>query len=142
MSFTIRVSNYTIRHLEELFSLSRVIPAVNQVEFTPFCFQKELLDFCRKHHIQLQAYSPLTRGRRLDDPPLVKLAAQYHCSVPQLLIRWAIQHDVVAIPKASNLKHIRENAQVFDFSITDEDMVTLNSLNENLHLCWDPTNVL
>jgi diketogulonate reductase-like aldo/keto reductase len=137
----IGVSNYTIRHLEELFSFSAVIPAVNQVEFTPFCFQKELLDFCRKHNIQLQAYSPLTRGQRLDDPTLVELAAQYRCSVAQLLIRWAIQHGAVTIPKASNPMHIRENAQVFDFSITDADMLTLNSLNENLHLCWDPTNV-
>ena len=137
----IGVSNYTIRHLEELFSVSGVIPAVNQVEFTPFCFQKVLLEFCRKHNIQLQAYSPLTRGQRLNDPTLVKLAAQYHCAAAQLLIRWAIQHDVVAIPKASNPKHIRENAQVFNFSITDEDMISLNNLNENLHLCWDPTNV-
>jgi methylglyoxal/glyoxal reductase len=135
------VSNYTIRHLEELFSVSGVIPAVNQVEFTPFCFQKELLEFCRKHNIQLQAYSPLTRGQRLNDGTVVKLAGQYHCSPAQLLIRWAIQHDVVAIPKASNPTHIKENAQVFDFSITNEDMISLNNLNENLHLCWDPTNV-
>jgi methylglyoxal/glyoxal reductase len=137
----IGVSNYTIRHLEELFSVSRVIPAVNQVEFTPFCYQAELLEFCRKHRIQLQAYSPLTRGQRLNDPKVSKLAAKYRCSAAQLLIRWVIQHDAVAIPKATNPIHIRENALVFDFSITDEDMDTLNSLNENLHLSWDPTNL-
>ncbi len=93
---------------------SRVIPAVNQVELTSYCFQKELLDCCRKHNILLQAYSPLPRGQRL---------------------------DAVPIPRATNPTHIRENAQVFDFSITGEDMNTLNSLNENLHLSWDPTNL-
>ena len=137
----IGVSNYTIRHLEELLSVSTVVPAVNQVEFTPFCYQQELLEFCRNHGIQLQAYSPLTRGQRLNDPKIVKLAAQYRCSSAQLLIRWVIQHDAVAIPKATNPMHIRENAKVFDFSLTDADMNTLNSLNENLHLSWDPTNV-
>lgn len=136
------VSNYTIRHLEELLTVSAVVPAVNQVEFTPFCYQKELLEFCRKHQIQLQAYSPLTRGRRLNDPTLVKLAAQYRCSSAQLLIRWVIQHDAVVVPKATNPKHIRENVQVFEFSITDEDMNTLNGLNKNLHLTYDPANIL
>lgn len=137
----IGVSNYTIRHLEELLSIATVVPAVNQVEFTPFCYQKELLDFCRKHGIQLQAYSPLTRGRRLNDPRIVQLAAHYRCTSAQLLIRWVLQHDAVAIPKATNPMHIKENVQVFDFFIRDEDMNTLNSLNENLHLTYDPANI-
>lgn len=135
----IGVSNYTIRHLEELLGVCKIVPAVNQVEFTPFCFQRELLDFCRRHQIQLQAYSPLVRGQRFAHPVLVQLAGQYGRSAPQILIRWALQHGVAAIPKASNPDHIRENFQVSDFAISDADMQELDGLNEDLHLCWDPT---
>ena len=137
----IGVSNYTVHHLQELMSVSGVVPAVNQVEFTPFCFQRELLQFCRDHRIQLEAYRPLTAGQRLGHPSLVRLAAKYNRSPAQVLIRWGIQHDLVVIPKASNSNHIRENATVFDFSIADEDMEAMNAWNENLRLCWDPTGL-
>jgi diketogulonate reductase-like aldo/keto reductase len=137
----IGVSNYTIHHLEELLATCKIAPAVNQVEFTPFLYQQELLAFCRRHGIQLEAYSPLTRGQRLKHPVVAGLAGKYERSPAQILIRWALQHDVVAIPKATTRSHIQENISVFDFSISPTDMASLNGLNENLHLCWDPSSV-
>jgi diketogulonate reductase-like aldo/keto reductase len=138
---TIGVSNYTVRHLKELLAVCGVVPAVNQVEFTPFCFQRDLLEFCIQHGIQLQAYSPLVRGERLNHPALLAVAARNKRTVPQILLRWALQHRVAVIPKASQRAHILENAAIFDFVLSAEDMRQLDSLNENLHLCWDPTDV-
>ena len=137
----IGVSNYTIRHLEELLSIASVIPAVNQVEFTPFCNQRELLQFCNLHGIRIEAYSPLTRGNQLHNPALLRLASKYRRSTAQLLIRWALQQTVIAIPKACSVQHLKENFEVFDFSISAEDMESLNGLNENLHYCWDPSDI-
>jgi len=137
----IGVSNYTVRHLEELLASSPVIPVVNQVEFHPFLFQKDLLDYCRAHDIQLQAYSPLTKGQRLNDPNISRVAEKYGKSNAQIMIRWALQHDVVVIPKSSNRERIRENAAVFDFQIADEDMAFLDSLDESWRCTWDPNGV-
>ncbi|MFQ6128895.1 MAG: aldo/keto reductase [Thermoplasmata archaeon] len=137
----IGVSNYTIRHLEELLNTSSTVPAVNQVEFNPYLYQKDLLDFCRFHDIQLEAYSPLTRGLRLNDPKLVAIASTYSKSPAQILIRWGLQHGVVVIPKSSKRERIYENADVFDFAISPEDMRILDSLHENLRMVWDPSEV-
>jgi len=137
----IGISNYTIRHLQEILSASNVKPAVNQVEFTPFCNQRELLAFCRGQNIQMEAYSPLARGNRFSNSTLMRIAEKYGRSTAQILIRWALQHQMVVIPKASNIKHLRENFEVFDFSMLPEDMATLDGLNENEHFSWDPTDV-
>lgn len=138
---TIGVSNYTIRHLKQLLNESDVIPAINQVEFNPWLYQEELLDFCRLNDIQLEAYTPLTRGRRLDEKSVLNIAEKYQKSSAQVLIRWAFQHDIVVIPKSANKDRIIGNANVFDFKISDEDMKTLDSLNENYRVCWNPTDV-
>jgi len=135
------VSNYTIKHLEELLANSSVVPAVNQVEFQPFLYQKELLNFCKKHGIQLEAYSPLTKGQRLNDPRLIDVAKRYKRSVPQMLIRWCLQHEVVAIPKSATKKRIEENASIFDFSISEKDMASIDSLNEDFRCTWDPSEI-
>jgi diketogulonate reductase-like aldo/keto reductase len=137
----IGVSNYTIQHLEELLSWADVVPAVNQVEFSPYLYQEELLAYCREREIQLEAYSPLTKGRMLDDPPLVAVAEKYDKSPAQILIRWALQHRVVVIPKSSNQAHIRANADVFDFEIEPEDMARLDELDRGLRVSWDPSEV-
>ncbi|MGD8414632.1 MAG: aldo/keto reductase [Candidatus Latescibacterota bacterium] len=139
-AMSIGVSNYTARHLEELLDSCNTPPAVNQVEFHPFLFQSELLQFCRSNYICLEAYSPLTKGNKLGDRRLVSIAGRYGKSVAQILIRWAIQHDVVVIPKSSNKSRIEENARVFDFEISEEDMSSLDGLNEDLHITWDPTD--
>ncbi|MBD3190638.1 MAG: aldo/keto reductase [Candidatus Heimdallarchaeota archaeon] len=137
----IGVSNYQIRHLQELLDNSTVVPTVNQVEFHPFLYQKGLLNFCRSNNIQLEAYSPLTKGRKLNDPKLLKIAEKYSKTSAQILIRWCLQKEVVTIPKSSSLKHITENANVFDFNISQEDMNLLDSFNEDLHTSWDPSTI-
>jgi len=139
---SIGVSNYMIRHLEELLEHCTVIPAVNQVEFSPYLYLEELLEFCQSHNIQLEAYSPLTKGRKLEDPKLMTIAKKYSKSPAQLLIRWVLQKDVVVIPKSSKQERIAENADVFDFTISVEDMIKLDSFNEDLRTSWDPSTVL
>ncbi|UCE09128.1 MAG: aldo/keto reductase [Candidatus Thorarchaeota archaeon] len=138
---TIGVSNYQYRHLEELLGECSVVPAVNQVEFHPFLFQRELFLYCKSKSIQLEGYSPLTKGMRLRDPQLQWIAAKYNKTVAQILVRWQLEHDIVTIPKSARANRIRENSQVFDFSISREDMKILNNMNEDLRTSWDPTNV-
>jgi diketogulonate reductase-like aldo/keto reductase len=135
----IGVSNYMIRHLEELLGSSSTVPAVNQVEFSPYLYQKDLLEFCRKHKVQLEAYSPLTKGHKLNDPKLVALASTYSKSPAQILIRWALQREIVVIPKSSSKQRITENAAVFDFTISPEDMSALDSFDQGLRTSWDPS---
>lgn len=135
------VSNFTIRHLEELLDTTDVTPAVNQVEFNPFLYQKELLNYCRQNSIQLEAYSPLTRGEKLAHPKIKTLTSKYSKTPAQVLIRWSLQNGNVVIPKSVKEERIRENSLVFDFNITGEDMAVLDSLNENLRANWDPTGV-
>lgn len=137
----IGVSNYQIRHLQELLENATVIPAVNQVEFHPFLYQKGLLDFCQVNNIQLEAYSPLTKGRKLNDPKLQEMAAKYSKTPAQILIRWCLQKKVVTIPKSSTLTHITENANVFDFAISQKDMDLLDSFNEDLRTSWNPSTI-
>jgi methylglyoxal/glyoxal reductase len=136
----IGVSNYTIRHLEELLEGSDVVPDVNQVEFNPFLYQKELLRFCEGRSIQLEAYSPLTRGYRLRDPAILEIARRYSKSPAQIMIRWSLQHGLVVIPKSVRPERIKENSEVFDFEISAADMDALDSLSEGLRTDWDPTD--
>jgi len=138
---SIGVSNYTIRHLEELLSSSPIPPSVNQVEFHPFLYQADLLAFCQGHGIQLEAYSPLTRGHRLDHPVIQAVAAEYQQTPAQVLIRWGLQHGLVVIPKSVRPERIRENAQVFDFELSRSDMARLDALNERSHVVWDPDDL-
>jgi diketogulonate reductase-like aldo/keto reductase len=138
---SIGVSNYTVKHLEELLASSDVVPAVNQVEFNPFLYQRGLLDFCSAHGIVLIAYCPLARAQKLSDRRLRQIAAKHGKSAAQVMIRWVLQHGVAAIPKSSRLKRIAENAQVFDFALDKDDMARLDALDEGLRTCWDPTHV-
>jgi diketogulonate reductase-like aldo/keto reductase len=138
---SIGVSNYVITHLEELLASSNTVPAVNQVEFSPFLYQKKLLDYCRSKGIVLSAYSPLTRGEKLDDPLLLKLAVKYGKSSAQILIRWCIEHGVTPLPKSETQARIRANSQVFDFGLDAADVAELDDLNRNLRIAWDPSDV-
>jgi methylglyoxal/glyoxal reductase len=105
---------------------------VNQVEFHPFLYQKDLLSFCEKNGIQLEAYSPLTRGKRLNHPEIVDIAKRYNNkTTAQILIRWSLQHNLIVIPKSIHEDRILENSEVFDFELRDEDIKLLDSLNEN-----------
>jgi len=128
----IGVSNYSIAELKETIQISDIIPAINQVEFHPFLYQKDLLDFCKNNRIQIESYSPLTRGRKLNHPLVKAISNKYGKTTAQILIKWNLQHGLVVIPKSIHENRILENSQVFDFRIEEKDMEALNSLNENL----------
>ncbi|MGB7706210.1 MAG: aldo/keto reductase [Nitrososphaeraceae archaeon] len=129
----IGVSNYDIFQVQEILQNFDVAPSVNQVEFHPFLFQEELLQFCNDNSIQLEAYSPLTRGKKLNHPALRGLEQKYSKTSAQILIRWSLQHNLVVIPKSTHQNRIRENSQVFDFQLEEKDMKLLDSLNEDFH---------
>eukprot|EP00026_Physarum_polycephalum_P008581 Phypoly_transcript_08669.p1 GENE.Phypoly_transcript_08669~~Phypoly_transcript_08669.p1 ORF type:complete len:279 (-),score=49.32 Phypoly_transcript_08669:198-1034(-) len=137
----IGVSNYTISHMEQLLSSCKIKPAANQVEFHPKLFQKDLLNFCKKNDVVLQAYSPLGKGQLISDPKIVQMAKTYNKSPAQILIRWAIQHQCVVLPKSGSVERMKENAEV-DFEISAQDMEILDGMNANEHVTWDPTDVL
>jgi diketogulonate reductase-like aldo/keto reductase len=137
----IGVSNFTVRHLKDLMAKSNVVPAVNQVEFSPFLNQTDLLAFCEKEKIALEAYSPLTKGEKFKDKTLMTIAKKYGKTPAQILIRWCLQHDVIVIPKSVRKERILENADIFDFEISAPGMKTLDNLNEEYRTSWDPTDI-
>jgi len=141
---SIGVSNYMTHHLEELMGYCNVPPAVNQIELHPYLFntRRGTIDFCRRAGIIPVAYSPLTKGLKLRDPILMRMAAQYAKNPAQLLIRWALQQGFAAIPKSSVPSRIADNYNVFDFTISDSDMAILNQLDENMTTGWDPADAL
>ncbi len=118
----IGVSNYYVPHLEELFSYATVVPAVNQFEMSPFLYFPELLAYCKEKGIQPEGYSPLVRGKEKDNETLTKIAEKTGKSPFQVLIRWALQHDVVSIPKSVQKNHMEANFSIWDFEIEDSDM--------------------
>ena len=138
---SIGVSNYTVRHLEDLRTKSEVVPVVNQVEFHPWVLQRDLLDYCREQGIVLEAYSPLVKGNRLRNRVLVEVAETHEVSPAQVLVRWNLQHGTVPIPKSSKPDHIRANIDVWGFSLSDEEMNALDGLHDNSRTDWDPTDV-
>ena len=137
----IGVSNFMVRHLEELLKQSKAMPAVNQVEFTPYLFQKELLEYCKSNGIQLESYSPLTQGMKLKDPKLTAVAKKYSKTQAQILLRWNVQHGNVIIPKSTTKERMVENSDIFDFDISEEDMEKLDSFNEGFRICPDPNEM-
>jgi diketogulonate reductase-like aldo/keto reductase len=135
----IGVSNYTERHLTELLASADIVPAVNQIEYSPFLYQRSLQAFCEARGIRIEAWSPLTRGLKLNEPRLNTIASQYAKTPAQILLRWGLQHDVIEIPKALMPAHLQENAALFDFTIAPRDMAALDALDEGLRTGgWDP----
>jgi len=124
----IGVSNHSVRQVGDILRAARVRPAVIQVPCSPFGYDARLLEYCAREHIVVEAYSPLTRGHRLGDQRVAALAQAYEKSPAQILVRWALQHGTVPLPKSSQRDHIRENADVFDFVISPEDMARLDTL--------------
>jgi diketogulonate reductase-like aldo/keto reductase len=131
------VSNFLIHHLDELINDCKVVPMVNQVEYHPLLSQEELHRYCKKHRIQLEAWSPLMHGR-LDLPVLTQLAEKYGKTPAQIVLRWDLQNGVVTIPKSVRPHRIEENSKVFDFELSDDDMEAISSLNENKRLGGHP----
>ncbi len=134
----IGVSNYTIRHLEEMKNYATVMPAVNQVEFHPYNYQKELLAYCADNQIVLEAYRPLTAGQMIENDVIKAIAQKYGKTNAQVLIRWSLQVGAVPLPKSTHKERIEENINVFDFELSAEDMQAIESLNQNLRLSPNP----
>lgn len=127
---SIGVSNFTLPYLEELLKSAKVKPAVNQIEFHPGYWQPELKAFCDEQNIAVQAWSPLARGRVFKNDLLNQLAGKYHKSVSQICLRWIVQHGAIPIPKSTSLERIQDNIAIFDFELSEEDMVSINALPE------------
>ena len=137
---SIGVSNFTVDHLIELEDKFGIIPVANQVEFHPYHYQKELLEYCNSKNIVIEAYSPLVHAKRMDEPRLVSISEEIGKTPAQILIRWAIQRGMVVLPKSVNQGRIVENFSVFDFEIPDSLMKRLDDLDETFVTCWDPHN--
>lgn len=136
----IGVSNFQVHHLEDLLKDAEIKPMINQVEYHPRLTQLEVKTFCQDNGIQLEAWSPLMQGQLLDQPVLKDIANKYNKTVPQVILRWDLQNGVVTIPKSTKEHRIVENANIFDFELTNEDMELINSLNQNLRVGPDPDN--
>lgn len=130
---SIGVSNFQIHHLEELKKVSGIVPAVNQVECHPLCFPKALFEYCKNNGIVMQAYSPLARGAYLDHDIICVIATKYGRTPAQIGLRWMVQKGISVIPKSVHRDRIFENAGIFDFEISDEDMAIMDGMNEDLH---------
>ena len=136
----IGLSNFQIHHIEDILAMCKVKPMLNQVELHPRLRQADLHQFCVQNQVQLQAWAPLMQGKAFDIPEIVELAGKYGKSAAQILIRWDLQHEVITIPKSITPHRILENSQVFDFQISEEDMATIDSLNQDKRVGPDPDN--
>jgi diketogulonate reductase-like aldo/keto reductase len=127
---SIGVSNYSVGELEEVLSAARVPPVVNQVQFSPFTYRRKLLEACEQHDVALEAYSPLGTGRHLADERVRQIAERAGRTPAQVLLRWCVQRDLVVVTKSTHRERIEENAQLFDFTLSDEDMAALDALDD------------
>jgi diketogulonate reductase-like aldo/keto reductase len=141
---SVGVSNFLVPHLDELLAVARVRPAANQIELSPFLYatRRGIVERCRAERIAIEAYSPLTKGERLDDRAVGRIADELGRTPAQVLIRWAIEKGLVVLPRSSNPARIAENAQVFDFELGPERMAALDALDEGLTTGWDPAQTL
>jgi diketogulonate reductase-like aldo/keto reductase len=130
---SIGVSNFTVKHLEQAL-LAGVQIVNNQVEFHPGLFQKELLDYCNKQNISLTAYSPIAQGNILQDAMLKEIAKKYGKTTAQVCLRWAIEKNIIAIPKASSKEHLLENMQLFDWKLENKDTEKIDSMGNSNRL--------
>ncbi len=127
---SIGVSNFSVGELDELMSVAETRPVVNQVQFSPFKYRRKLLEACDERGVALEAYSPLGTGQHLSDERVRRIAERVGRTPAQVLLRWCVQLDLVVIPKSTHRERIEENAQIFDFALSDEDMAALDALNE------------
>ncbi len=136
----IGVSNFQIHHLKDILKNSSEKPAVNQVELHPLLSQKELREFCSEHNIKVQAWSPIARGRVLEDSDIKEIAKRHNKSAAQIILRWHLQNGIMVIPKSVKKDRLRENADIFDFELTEDEMRQMNALNNNHRFGADPDN--
>lgn len=136
----IGVSNFQVHHLEDLLKDAEIKPMINQVEYHPRLTQEKVKAFCEQHNIQMEAWSPLMQGQLLDNPVLQTIADNHGKSIAQVILRWDLQNGVVTIPKSTKEHRIVENAAIFDFELTAEEIQQINELNENHRVGPDPDN--
>ncbi|WHY62913.1 aldo/keto reductase [Cytobacillus firmus] len=136
----IGVSNFQIHHLKDILKNSSEKPAVNQVELHPLLSQKELREFCSEYNIKVQAWSPIARGRVLEDSDIKEIAERHNKSAAQIILRWHLQNGIMVIPKSVKKDRLRENADIFDFELTEDEMRQMNALNNNHRFGADPDN--
>jgi diketogulonate reductase-like aldo/keto reductase len=137
----IGVSNYTIRHLENLKRYATIMPAVNQVELHVFLQQPQLISYCKTNDIVIEAYSPLAHSRDMNNPTIAKIATKHHKSYAQIMLAWCVSNGLVILPKSKTPSRLRENADVFDIEFDDSDKALLLGLNRNLRTIPNPAYV-
>ena len=137
----IGVSNYTIKHLEEMKEYASVMPAVNQVELHVFLQQPELVDYCRQHGIVVEAYSPLAHGKEMKNPDVQAMAERHGKSYAQIMLRWCVENGLVLLPKSVTPSRVRQNIELYDFELYLEELQALAKLDQGLRTCWDPTHI-
>lgn len=132
------VSNFQIRHLEHLATFAKVKPALNQIEIHPYNVRKDLIDFCKQQDIAVQAWSPLMRGIVLTDETINRIAAKYHKSAAQIVLRWLIEKDLLLAVRSTKKERLISNADIFDFKLAPEDIALIDTLNKNQRVGPDP----
>ncbi len=138
----IGVCNFHIEHLERLLNECDVPPVLNQVECHPYLAQNELKDFCAKHNIYIEAWSPLDQGGEvLRDATVVQIANEHGKTAAQVVLRWHLQNKTIVIPKSVTPSRIEENFDVFDFELTEENMSAINRLDRNQRRGADPSDM-
>ncbi|TKD72064.1 aldo/keto reductase [Pseudalkalibacillus hwajinpoensis] len=135
------VSNFEPHHLEAISKISSVKPVINQIEFHPELLQGEVRDYCLSKGIQVEAWSPLKRGQVLNDPVIRAIGKQYGKTPAQVVLRWCLQHEIVLNVKSAHEERIKENADLFDFELTKEDMVSIDSLHADNRIAHHPDNL-
>lgn len=134
----IGVCNFHQHHLEELMKTAEIKPMVNQIELHPQLTQEPLRSYCREQEIEVEAWSPLGQGKLLQDPVLVGIGERYQKTAAQVILRWDIQKQVITIPKSVNHDRILQNADVFDFELSSEELAKIDALNKNARFGADP----
>ncbi|WP_420149690.1 aldo/keto reductase [Spirosoma sp.] len=137
----IGLSNHYPAHIDELLTEAEIKPAVNQIEFSPYCYLPDVVNYCRAKSIQLQGYAPLVRGLKRTEPRLMALSEKYSKSTYQMLVRWSMQHGVVTIPKSVHRDRIYENFDILNFSISEEDMAEMDTYYDNTRIADDPRTI-
>jgi diketogulonate reductase-like aldo/keto reductase len=127
---SIGVSNFSVQQLDEVMGVASTPPVINQVQFSPFEHRRRLLEACRERGVALEAYSPLGTGRHLADSTVAEIAERVGRTPAQVLLRWCVQRETIVLPKSTHRERIEQNAQIFDFSLSDDDMAALGALDQ------------
>lgn len=136
----IGLSNFMPEHLDDILRVGDTVPAVNQIEYHPYLVQADTISACDEHDIAITAWSPLMQGNFKDEPLFAEIGEHYDKTAAQVILRWCLQNDVIAIPKSTNEGRIRENGDVFDFELSEDHLVAIDELERGHRFGPDPRN--